>query len=390
MASGFHVSIVTEDGGFAARIESALSGEILSFRVVAEDDIERETPGAQSIVFLDTRGLAGEVTGLITRLARVGGETSVIVVAEGESAESVLESMRAGATDFLSFPIDPDEVLNAVRRIAERENEDGARGRILAVFSLKGGQGVTSLATNLADHIHLLTGQTCLLADLNLYMGHACVCLNLECAYTPFDLVSDLNRADDNLLFSSLVQSERGFHVLGISDRIADASEITSGEVGAMLDLLRRHVRYTVLDLPHDLSDRVLAGLDAADRILLVVQQDVPSLKSAQLALRVFSDLDYDGSRIAIVVNRHGERNEIGLQDIENALKRPVTATIRNDYPAIAASFNRGQTVDAAGRDSRVNLDFAKLAGWVTGMPPRVRKRWWQGLPSFRSWRSRA
>ena len=137
--------------------------------------------------------------------------------------------MRAGATDFLSFPINPEEVVEALHRIIERDDENGAQGRIISVFSLKGGLGLTSLAANLIDHIHLLTRETCLLADLNLYMGHASILLDLQCAYTPFDLVSDLDRADDNLLFSSLVQSERGFHVLGISDLIAEASEITGG-----------------------------------------------------------------------------------------------------------------------------------------------------------------
>ena len=58
-----------------------------------------------------------------------------------------------------------------------------------------------------------------------------------------------------------------------------------------------------------------------ADRILLIVQQDVSSLKSAQLTLRVFSDLDYDDSKIGIVVNRHLKNNEIELQDIENHIE---------------------------------------------------------------------
>ena len=228
------------------------------------------------------------------------------------------------------------------------------------------------------------TRETCLLADLNLYMGNACVALDLQCAYTPFDLVGDLDRADDNLLFSSLVQYERGFHVLGISDLIAEASEITGDELAAMLRLLHRHVRYTVLDLPHDLSERTLAGLDAADLILLVTQQDVPSLKSAQLALRIFTDLDYDADKFGVVVNRYLERNEIELQDIENSLKHPVYATIRNDYRASAETYNKGQTVDMAAPKSRLNQDLAKLAGQVTGVPIHFKKQWdWRDL--FRS-----
>ena len=383
MSTAFEVFIITKDSGFADKIETALAGMVLSVRSVAETDLTHETPVARSIVFLDARNHDSKALSLIARLKRTGDEVRVVVVSQSRNPESVLESMRAGASDYLAYPVDPEEIAGAVRRIAEQEEGGAGRGRIVAVFSLKGGQGTTSLAANLADHIHSLTRETCLLADLNLYMGHVCVGLDLPCAYTPFDLVSDLDRADDNLLFSSLVRHERGFHVLGISDLIADASEITGDELNAMLRLLRQHLPYTVLDLPHDLSERALAGLDAADRILLVVQQDVPSLKSAQLALRVFSDLDYETDRIGVVVNRYVERNGIELEDIESSLKRPVITTVSNDYRTMATVFNRGQTVDSAERRSRLNEDFARLAGLVTGMPPRIGKRrgWRKLLP---------
>jgi pilus assembly protein CpaE len=384
MRRRYHAIVISHDNRLVKQIETDLATEIGSVQLSNESECMQQTVDSNALIFLDARGLDGDASAMISRLKRKNDRAPVFVIAKDKKANAVLECMRAGASDYLTYPVDHEEYGAAIRRISERHEGDESRGRIAAVFSLKGGQGATSLTTNLVDHIHKLTQGTCLLADLNLYMGHASVALDMHCDYTPFDLIRDLDRADDNLLFSSLTQHGHGFHVLGVSEQVGDAGQITTEDLAEMLSLLRQHVRYTVLDLPHDFSPQALAGLDAADRILLVVQQDIPSLKSAQIALRVFSDLDYEEDKVAVVVNRALDKSEIGQQDVETALKRPVFASLRNDYRTLAAIYNKGETVDAEAPESRLNEDLNELACRLTGMQPRMKKRsgWRSLLPT--------
>ena len=377
--------VVTRDDRFSEQCENVLSTLVSSIRKIAWDNLEQDALDGQSLVFFDVREPGHDVKGLLEFLAREHNRAKVFIVSDQRDSDLVLNWMRAGAADCLLFPLDSEEVSEAVRRVAEHPSQKTRGGHMTALFTLKGGQGTTSLAINLTDHIAMLTGQKCLLADLNLYTGHVSVGLDMKCSYTPFDLYQDLGRADEDLLFSSMEQHERGFWVLGMSEQVGDLDQISGEGMGQLLKFLRQNMGHTIMDLPHDLSGQTLACLDEADKILVVVQQDFVSLKSAQLTLLVFSDLGYPEDKISIIVNRYQERSDLQLQDIERALKQPVWATVKNDFKAMTQSFNHGQTVAATAQQSRINQDFSGIAGLVTQIAPPLKDKspWWLKLPIF-------
>ena len=295
-------------------------------------------------------------------------ETAVFLVAEKQDSDILLEGLRMGVSDFILFPGNQKEMCQVVRKALGRTEAGGRAGNITAVFSMKGGQGVTSIAINLADQINLLTGDKVLIVDLNLYMGDVSVFLELPSAYTPFDMVKDLDRMDKNLLFSSLTQHPRGFYILTAPDEVNDAEQLSSDDITRLLQVLRRYFDHIIIDLPHNFNERNMAAIDTADNLLLIVQQSMPVIKNVQKALKLFEELGYDEKKVKVVLNRCLTKSELTSEDISYVLNWPVFASINNDFIRLTDIINKGKTIDMAEPDLKINRDMEILAGLLTGI----------------------
>ena len=297
-------------------------------------------------------------------------ETAVFLVAEKKDPDILLEGLRMGVSDFILFPGNQKEICQLVRKALGRTEAGGRAGDITAVFSMKGGQGVTSIAINLADQINILTGDKVLIVDLNLYMGDVSVFLELPSAYTPFDMVKDLERMDKNLFFSSLTRHPRGFYILTAPDEVSDAEQLTSDDIARLLQILRRYFDHIIIDLPHNFNERNMAAIDAADNLLLIVQQSMPVIKNVQKALKLFEELGYDEQKVKVVLNRCLTKSELTPEDISYVLNWPLFASISNDFIRLTDIINKGKTIDMAGPDLKINRDMEVLAGLITGIKP--------------------
>lgn len=329
---------------------------------VAYRTVEELQPGT---VFVDLADKSDKVFEMVRRITRHLPGSPVFLLAREKDPDLILEGFRSGVTDYLVFPGSNGSVSHAVQRALG--NVEGRNGELIALFSLKGGQGITSLSVNLADHLFALTGGKVLLADFNFYRGDVGVCLNMSSMYTGFDLLKDIERIDHNLLFSSLAHHPNGFYVLTSPEEISDADQVNGDDVRRMLAPLQRHMDYTVVDLPHDLSERSLAVLDAADTILLVAQQSVPVIKSVQRTLELFQELNYGEEKVRIVLNRHYGKGEFTTDDLARIFKQPVFAAITNDYRTVMQAVSKGKTVGAIRRKTGITRDFRRLAELLVG-----------------------
>jgi len=332
-------------------------------RRAAYPAIREIEPGA---VFVDLAENPAQALELVHRLARHLSECAIFLLAREKDPDLILQGFRSGVADYLVFPGRNGDALHAVKRALG--NAAGQSGEVIALFSLKGGQGVTSLSLNLADHLVHATREKVLLADLNLYRGDVAICLNMPSTYTGFDLVKDLERMDHKLLFSSLAHHPNGFHVLPAPEEISDADQVSGDDVPRMLALLQRHMDYTVVDLPHDLSDRSLAVLDTADTILVIAQPTLPAIKSVQRTLDLFQELNYGEDKVRIVLNRQVRKSDFTTSDLASIFKQPVFATVANDYSSLMQAVNKGKTLRIARERAGINKDFRRLAGLLTGI----------------------
>jgi pilus assembly protein CpaE len=313
---------------------------------------------------------------LVQQLRRADPQLEVFIIADRKDPDLILQGLRLGVQDVIIPTINgKGHVLSALQH--SMKCEVGCNGFVYALFSLKGGQGVTTLSANLADQIQTLTGGRVLLLDLNLYLGDVAAIINITPDFTPFDLIRDLARMDENLLFSSLYRHSRGFYILPSPAAISDAERVDRDQISSMLTLLKRHFTNIVIDLPHDFSERTLAAAEASDRLMILLEPDLVSVKSAQQVLHFFQELNYGDDRMAFVLNRLSKNSVLQPEDVEMVLKQPLMATVSNDWSALARSTRKGDPLGVAHERRPITRDVHRLAAKLIGMAaPSARRGW--------------
>jgi pilus assembly protein CpaE len=295
-------------------------------------------------------------------------ESSMLIgTAPKADPDLILRGMRAGVQEFLVSPPDPADLASAVDRLVRRGATETQRGLVTAVFSGKGGLGTTSISVNLAyafaqNH----PDRRVALADFVVGGGDLRVMLNLRPAYDVGDLVTKVDRVDEDLLFSVLSATEGGVWVLPASES-AEVSDLMDAAASAsILNHLRAHFS-VVIDCEHHMSDRTLAAFDAADRIVLVTQLSVPALRSTKRTLELCERLGYVDSKIFIVVNRFHSGDIVSVNDAKDVLGRDVFWKIPNDYRAFTDALTRGRPVIDSAPSSPLARSFVQLAAKLGG-----------------------
>ena len=182
------------------------------------------------------------------------------------------------------------------------------------------------------------------------------------------DLVKKLDRIDADLLNSLLTPCSGGVWALPGPDSpelddLLDASTTTT-----IIEHLRIHFAYTVLDCEHHLSERTLAALDAADRILLVTQLTVPSLRSTQRSLALCRRLGFPAEKLLVVVNRYQSGEVLSLADAADVLKTDVFWKLPNDYRTSATALMKGVPVAEYAPDTKLAWSYTQLSARLGGV----------------------
>lgn len=318
---------------------------------------------AAVILVLDTADAEKDFS-LIKQLGNVSPSTAIIAAARDTSPSLILQSMRAGAREFLEIPIVANELDTVLKRVSElRSVEENAEkhGRIVGVFSGKGGAGVSFLGTNLAA---AMTGPT-VLVDLNLQAGDSASFLGLEAKYSLADFVRNRSRLDDALITSMLTPHSTHLSLVAAPNEAHEAEEITAEHISEILYLLRQKSSCVVLDLPHTFDPVTVAALDLADDIVVVLTLDIPGIRSAKRALKVFDHLGYRKDKVRVVVNRWSKNIDVELHKIESHLGEQLIGFVPNDYRKVMDSINLGRPLVDSEPTSKIALEIKRIAGLV-------------------------
>ena len=336
-------------------------------------DVIRLRPSA-TILLLESEDAEKDFA-LIKKISSVSPSTAIIAAARNASPALVLHSMRSGAREFLEIPVAAKELDTVLNRLAELSIEatDENHGRVVAVYSGKGGAGVSFFATNLAAAIDAST----LLVDLNLQAGDAASFLGLEAKYSLADFVHNRARLDDALMTSLVTTHSARLAVLAAPLEAHEAEDIKPEDVSEILHLLKQRYECIVLDLPHNFDPVTVAALDLADDILVILTLDIPGIRGAKRALKVFERLAYPREKVHVIVNRWSKQIDVQLQKVEAHLGEQLIGFVPNDYRKVMDSINLGRPLVHADPSSKITAEIKRIAGLVSGhghspaAPPR-------------------
>lgn len=254
----------------------------------------------------------------------------IIILTALSSVEDRLKAFEVGADDFLSKPFIPAELVARVN-VLFRHIRSGAvqvqeqSAYKIAVFSLRGGVGVSTLATNLAAGLTQLWNIEDALLDLALVNGQSALMFDLPLRNTWSDLGNiPVDELDISVINQVMLRHSCGTHILAAPRHAADADLISGEKAQRVIDILEKKYPYLIFDLPHDFAETTIAALDSADKILLLLSPEMASIRTAGMALKVFDDLDYPEEKTDLVLNWNFKNQGLPKSEIETALKKEI------------------------------------------------------------------
>jgi len=327
-------------------------------------EIIRKNLPEMAIVSLGA-GTDSEIESLST-MARDFPFLYLLALSEKSDAELILKAMRAGAHDFLCKPVQENDLRAAAEKVfklkAARKELHGSGGKIVAVFSNKGGNGTTTIAVNLADALVRYHGKKVVVVDLALAYGDVTLFFNVNPTYSILDLAKNAEKADYDFLHTLLLKHSSGVYILADPPMIEDADSISAIQVKEMLSTLRSMFDVIIVDVSHQFEERTLTALEVSDIILLVTLLNLPSMKNTQKCLELFRRIGFRDEKIRLILNRFLPSDEISQEKVEGIMKIPVFIAVPNDYPTVISSVNRGKLLREIAPDKEVTKSFRQMA----------------------------
>jgi pilus assembly protein CpaE len=291
--------------------------------------------------------------------------TPIVVVASGEASALLEEALEADVADVLLLPQLTENVVFAIRKASHARRHvpvPGAsptrQGRIVTVFSPKGGTGKTVIATNLAAAIAKREGKRVLLVDLDLQFGDAAIMLGVEPEKTIYDLVVAPGELDSEKLAGYVTKHVCGLDMLPAPLRPEDAELVTEAKLGRLLEVARETYDVIVVDTSPFFHGPMLATLDRTDELLMVCGLDVPTLKNVRLAMQTLELLSFPQSRIRFVLNRSNSQVGLKPREVEAALGVKIGAAVPSER-TVPLAVNRGNPAVL----SDPGCDFSRAVG---------------------------
>ena len=365
--------------------------EVVGAAASGAEALEEAARLSPAVVLMDINmpGMDG-ITATEQLSARLPSASIVMMSVQGE-ADYLRRSMLAGAREFLVKPFSADELVTSIRQVHAREQEKLGRiaeraqasaasaagndgtgegrepGRIVTVFSPKGGVGRTTVAVNLGVAAAVELGKRVCIVDASFQFGDVGVLLNLNPKNKSIvDLLPD-GTIDLESLDSVVVNHSSGARILLAPPTPEMAELVTSAALMEILDALRQTHDLVVVDAWASLNEATLNLLDLSDDVVTLMTLEITNIKNVRLFLEVADQLGYPEGKIKLVLNRADAALGIRVSDVETSIGRKIDDTIVSDGRSVVYALNRGVPFVISSREAQVSQDVIRLARKLTG-----------------------
>ena len=309
----------------------------------------------------------------------------IIISIQGEQ-EYLRRAMAAGARDYLVKPFSAQDLAKAIYRVSESQRKRNIflspslsavstssirakKGTIISFFCTKGGVGKTTLACNTAVALAQDYKKKVVLVDLDLSSGDVAVMLNLNPKNTIADMVQEQDTLDSPLVESFLVQHLSGLKVLPAPLSPEHAELVKAEHIQQLLKILKDNYECVIIDTAPVYTDINLNVLEASDRILLPLNQDLTTLKHVKKAQEILAALNYD-SKIRTILSQHSSEG-LKIKELQKNLGISLSAIVPEDFKTVRNAINKGVPFVMNQQHTKVAQSIGKLIEALDIAKPR-------------------
>ena len=337
--------------------------EVIAQAGNGEQAIEMAKKHVPDVILMDINMPGIDGIGACQRITQAVPVSQIIIMSVQSESDYLRRAMLAGARDFLTKPMSGEELTTAIRRVYNSRPKvapvvtqtfSGTQGtgtvaaapqirhgKVISVYSPKGGIGCTTIATNLAVAL-AQSGQDTLIIDGSLQFGDVAVMLNMKPTTSVVDLIDRMTDLDPDLVSSVVMSHKSGVKALLAPPRPEMAEYVTPELIDLLITRTRQMYNYIIIDTASALTPITLGWLDVADKVLLIASQTLPSLTNTSRYFDLATQLGYTTTKVLLVINEANPKRGISIKDVGDTLKRQVFATIPTDEATVEAAIDQG------------------------------------------------
>jgi pilus assembly protein CpaE len=297
------------------------------------------------------------------------GKAAIIARSASQDQQLLLNAMRAGCNDFIGGAFDSDAFLMTLVRINEqwtaKAAHSSALGSVLTFFGAKGGVGTTTLAVHVAMYLVQCHQKKVLLIDNHPQLGHACIYLGIDGSRYNFqELVQNLSRLDSELLRGYIATHSSGLEVLSSPDTCGGRKATDPVSMVQTLDFLRGEYDFVIVDCPTALDDTNLAVIEASNLVFVVATPEIGSIRDLSRHVDVLSQNEHYTEKIRVVINRFSAQHAVSVEQIEKAIRLPISYKLPNSYAEVTRAGIMGEPINYKSKS-----EFSsQILKWVSGL----------------------
>jgi len=295
----------------------------------------------------------------------------LIVLGPGDNPDAIRLAMRAGASDYLTSPIQQAELLAALDRISGQvESAKQKSGELVTVVNSRGGSGASFLAANIAYGFHNVDKVKSLLVDLDLQFGGLSRYFDVNPKRGIIDALEAVDDMDEVSAQTYITRHKSGLPMLAAcTDSLSISNEVSVERIDLLLRMFLQHNEFVVVDLPRRIDLIGATVLESSDRVLLVVQQSLSHIHDALRMTRlIIHELGVPRDRVTVVLNRYNKKALIEKSDILEALKVEELFEVPNQYDLVSESIDAGKPVQRSAKISPVARAISELQAHIRGV----------------------
>lgn len=338
------------------------------------DDVPHLLESDYDVIIVDLDSDPEHALDLVEHICGNSSATVMVYSAQADS-ELLVRCMRAGAREFLSQPIAPNTIAEALVRASVRRPTvrapKKALGKLLIFAGAKGGSGVSTVASNFAILLAQESRKNTVLLDLDLPLGASALDLGIMTQFSTANALQNASRLDSNFLAKLLTKHSSGLSVLSAPDRYT-AVNASDQTIGKLLTVARQDFDYVVVDAGSSMVSTYKSMLEGAAVVYLVTQVSVSELRNSNRLISEFFTLPMP--KLEIVLNRFTP-NTLGIdeENITKALTKPASWKIPSDYSTVQRAQNTATPL-ALG-ESSITAVLRQMARTACGLPPTADKK---------------